>query len=134
MPRYQGRSRRKVTGGLYRPYRKPRKYEMGRDFIPTFLAPEERRRLLRVRGGNYKVMLLRATYANVANPGTGEVKKVKILRVVDNPANKNYPRRGIITKGAIIETELGLAKVTSRPGQNGVINAVLIEEKKEEAS
>ncbi len=134
MPRYQGRSRRKVTGGLYRPYRKPRKYEMGRDFIPTFLAPEERRRLYRARGGNFKILLLRATYANVADPKTGKVKKVKILRVIENPANKNYPRRGIITKGAIIETELGVARVTSRPGQVGVVNAILIEEKEEGAS
>ncbi|HDN05822.1 MAG TPA: 30S ribosomal protein S8e, partial [Candidatus Bathyarchaeota archaeon] len=49
--------------------------------------------------------------------------------VIRNPANVDYDRRGVITKGAIIETSLGLARVTSRPGQNGVINAVLISEK-----
>jgi small subunit ribosomal protein S8e len=31
----------------------------------------------------------------------------------------------VITKGAEIETNLGLARVTSRPGGDGVINAVL---------
>jgi len=44
-----------------------------------------------------------------------------------NPSNRDYDRKGIITKGAIIETELGLAVVTSRPGQEGVINALLTE-------
>jgi small subunit ribosomal protein S8e len=46
--------------------------------------------------------------------------------VTKNPANKDYERRGVITKGAVLETEIGLAKVLSRPGQDGVINAVLI--------
>jgi small subunit ribosomal protein S8e len=32
----------------------------------------------------------------------------------------------VITKGAIIETEDGLAKVTSKPSKDGVVNAVLI--------
>ena len=36
--------------------------------------------------------------------------------------------RGIITKGALIETELGKAIVTSRPGQDGVVNALLVED------
>ena len=126
MTRYQGRSRRKPSGGLYRPFRKPRKYELGRDYIPTLLSGREIRRKIRVRGGNYKTILLRAMFANVSDPKTGVTKKVKILRVVDNPANKNYARRSIITKGTVIETEIGLARVTSRPGQVGIINAVLI--------
>ncbi|MCD6558125.1 MAG: 30S ribosomal protein S8e, partial [Candidatus Aenigmarchaeota archaeon] len=41
-----------------------------------------------------------------------------------------FVRRNIITKGAIIMTEDGRAVVTNRPGQEGVINAKLIEEKK----
>jgi small subunit ribosomal protein S8e len=51
---------------------------------------------------------------------------VEIVRVVKNLANIDYDRRGVITKGAIIETALGPARVTSRPGQDGVINAVLV--------
>ena len=46
--------------------------------------------------------------------------------VIENKANPNYVRRNIITKGAIVETSAGKAKVTSRPGQDGVINGVLI--------
>jgi len=131
MARYQGRSRRKPSGGLYKPFRKPRKYELGRDYIPTILSSAEIRRKLRVCGGNFKLLLLKAMYANVSDPKRGITKRVRILKVVDNPANKNYARRGIITKGAIIETELGLAQVTSRPGQDGIINAKLIQPKEE---
>src|SRR5881296_1264151 len=56
-----------------------------------------------------------------------EASKSKLLRVIRNPANVDYQRRGVITKGAIVETELGQARVTSRPGQDGVINAILLE-------
>jgi small subunit ribosomal protein S8e len=32
----------------------------------------------------------------------------------------------VLTKGAIIDTELGQARVISRPAQDGIINAVLM--------
>ena len=35
-------------------------------------------------------------------------------------------RRNIITKGSIVETKLGKAKVTCRPGQEGSVNGVLL--------
>ena len=35
-------------------------------------------------------------------------------------------RRNTITKGAIVDTSAGLAKVVSRPGQTGTINAILV--------
>ena len=65
-------------------------------------------------------------YANVIDPDTKTAKKARILRVLSNPASRDLERRGVITRGALIETELGRARVTSRPGQDGVINAVLI--------
>ena len=52
--------------------------------------------------------------------------KAKIEIVTANPANRHYVRRNIMTKGTIIKTDKGDARVTSRPGQDGVINAVLI--------
>ena len=64
--------------------------------------------------------------ANVVDPKTQKSKKVKILTVVENSANPFYVRRNIINRGAIIETEIGKAKVTSRPGQHGLINAILL--------
>jgi small subunit ribosomal protein S8e len=63
--------------------------------------------------------------ANVSDPSTGKTEKVEIVRVVRNPANVDYNRRGVITKGTIIETPLGTARITSRPGQDGIVNAIL---------
>ena len=119
------RSKRKVTGGLYKPARGKRKYETGREPAFTKLG-QTKAKIQRTKGGNFKIKLLRAELANVSDPKSKTVKKVKITGVLENPANPNYVRRNIITKGTIINTELGKARVTSRPGQHGVINAVLI--------
>ena len=73
---------------------------------------------------------MRDEYACVTDPESGKTEKVEVRRVIRNPANVDYDRRGVITKGAIIETPKGLARVTSRPGQHGVINAILISEEK----
>ncbi|MEM3579393.1 MAG: 30S ribosomal protein S8e [Candidatus Bathyarchaeia archaeon] len=117
--------KRKPTGGKRKPYRGKRKFEQGSFPVETVLG-ESKRKVERRRGDNLKVRVLSEKYACVTNLKTGKTEKVEILRVVKNPANVDYDRRGVITKGTIIETSLGLAQVTSRPGQNGVINAVLI--------
>jgi small subunit ribosomal protein S8e len=117
--------KRKVTGGRRRPYRKVRKRELGSDFTPIKIGEREVR-IIRTYGGNIKVRLVSNMYANVSIPGDNVTKKVRILEIVENPAHIQFKREGIITRGAIIRTELGLARVTSRPGQNGVINAVLV--------
>jgi small subunit ribosomal protein S8e len=67
-----------------------------------------------------------ADVAYVIDPKTNKTTKTEIISVVENPANIHYVRRNIITKGAIIETKLGKARIASRPGQSGTINAVLI--------
>ncbi|PCN50571.1 30S ribosomal protein S8e [Candidatus Geothermarchaeota archaeon ex4572_27] len=119
--------KRKKSGGKKGIWRKKRKYEMGSDPTETLLADEERRRVDRVRGGNLKVRLLRGGTANVYIPSENRVVKARIVKVVENPASRDYSRRGVITKGAVILTEVGKAVVSSRPGQDGVINARLIE-------
>ena len=50
-------------------------------------------------------------------PATGETKRAKIETVVENRADPNYMRRNILTRGAIIKTELGKARVVSCPGR-----------------
>jgi small subunit ribosomal protein S8e len=125
MALWQGKSRRKSTGGKYKSSRKKRKFEMGREQIEATVG-DHKVKIIRVRGGNSKVRVLVGGVVNVLNPKTKKSKKTKILRVVENTANPHYVRRNIITKGAIIATEMGNAKVTSRPGQDGTINAVLI--------
>ena len=84
------------------------------------------KRFSRARGGLMFAGLTSANLANVADH-KGKVVKSKILRVKQSPANRDYGRRGVITRGAVIETEAGEAKVTSRPTDDGVVNAVLIE-------
>ena len=54
-------------------------------------------------------------------PTLKKTSKVKIVRVLENKANRSYARRNIITKGAIVETDQGEAIVTNRPGQDGQI-------------
>ncbi len=120
--------KRKPSGGRKRAYRTKRKFEKGSFPTETILG-EVKRKVVRTRGGNLKIKVLSTKYACVTNPKSGKTEKVEILRVVRNPANVDYDRRGVITKGAVIETSLGLARATSRPGQNGIVNAVLLKEK-----
>ncbi len=80
----------------------------------------------RMRGGDLKDSLRAAEFVNIRDNASGTTKKVKITKVLRNPANRDYERRGVITRGALIDTELGNAKVTSRPAQDGVINAILL--------
>ena len=87
---------------------------------------ERKQKVSRGRGGNIKNKILSDKFACVTNTKKGTTEKVEITRVVRNPANIDYNRRGVITKGAVVETPLGLAKITSRPGQHGVLNGVLI--------
>ena len=122
--------KRKLTGGRKRAYRVKRNYEKGAFPAETILG-EPKRRSARGQGGNTKVKLLSAKYASVTDPKSGKTEKAEITRVVKNAANVDYNRRGVITKGAEIETSLGLARVTSRPGNDGVINAVLASGKEE---
>lgn len=122
---WQGKSSRKPTGGRFRLSRKKRKYEIGREKRETGLG-KHRAQLFRTRGKGEKIRVLRAEFANVFDPKLNRAQKVKIISVLENPANPHYVRRNIITKGALIQTELGKAKVTSRPGQHGVVNCILV--------
>ncbi len=122
----QGRSLRKSSGGLKTGYRKKKLYEKGSQPIMTKLGSKRKARIDRVTGGSLKQKLLQATSANVLDPASGKQTVAKIKTVSSNPANRYFTRANIITKGAVIDTELGKALVLNRPGQDGVINAVLI--------
>lgn len=124
--------KRKPSGGRRKPHRKhKKKCHIGRPPTMTTVGDVEKRKKIRTKGGGLKIRLYVAAYANVLDPETKQYKKVRILRVVENAANREFTRMQIITKGAIIETEIGLARVTSRPGQDGVVNAILIKKKEE---
>jgi small subunit ribosomal protein S8e len=117
--------KKKPSSGRKIAYRKKRKFEEGSFPAETTLG-ELKRKVERGRGGTQKLKVLRDKQACVNDPKTGKTEKVEITRVVKNPANIDYDRRGVITKGAVVETSLGLARITSRPGQHGILNAVLI--------
>ncbi len=125
MARSQARSIRKYTGKKYKHFRKKRKRELERPPIETRVG-EEKKKKQRVWGGNQKLKLFSSLYMNVTDPNNNQTSKVRILRFDSNEASKDYNRRHILTKGAIVETELGKVKITSRPGQHGVLNGVLI--------
>ena len=116
-------SGRKYTGGRKIAMRSRRKYEIDR-YPNEAIVGSNAKVTRRVRGDNNKIAFKTVEFANVSNLEEKKTTKSKILRVIKNTANKDYERRGVITKGTLIETELGLARVESRPGQVGVINAI----------
>ena len=107
------------------PARGKRKYEIGREQSDTTIAAI-RVKKVETKGGNQKMRMLRGDMATVADPVTGQSKIVKVETVKDNKANLHYMRRNILTRGAVIKTEIGDARITNRPGQDGVINAILL--------
>lgn len=119
------KSAKKKSGGLKRRRRTKRKFELGSEHLEVKVG-EKKTKIGRMKGGKRKIKLMIAKQANILDPKTQESKKVKILKVLENSANPHYVRRNIITKGAIIETEIGRAKVTSRLGQDGNINGILL--------
>lgn len=128
---WQGKSGRKPSGGILRRHCKKRKFEIGRERIETTIGKEKHKKI-RIRGGNQKIRAVVAEYVNVVDKKTNKIIRTKFSSVLENPANPHYVRRNIITKGAIVKTEIGKARITSRPGQDGTLNAILIEEIKEE--
>ncbi len=119
---------KKVTGGVIHSHRKKRKYQRGSLPLHTKVGKEVKR-VERKRGGIRKLKLVSTEFANVIDPKTNKAKKVKILDVLKNEADPHLVRSEIITKGTIIKTELGEAKVVSRPSQYGLVNATIVTEK-----
>lgn len=125
MALWQGNSRRSKTGRRIRYARGKRKFEIGKEqHLTTIGNPKQK--AVRTKGDNKKVRSLTTNIAYIVDQKTGKTTKTEIKSVVENSANIHYIRRNIMNKGVIIDTKLGKAKVTSRPGQSGTINAVLI--------
>lgn len=124
-----GIRKKKPSGGRRISYRKKRRFELG-SFPAETTMGETKRKTARGEGGTQKIKILSDKQVCVTDSKTGKTTKVEITRVAKNPANIDYNRRGVITKGAVVETAMGLARVTSRPGQHGMLNAILIGEEK----
>ena len=113
----------KVTGGRRHPLRSRRKYEIDR-FPNEAIIGEQITITRKVRGKNIKTAIKTIDSVNLAIDS--KIKRVKIIKVLENATNNDYQRRGIISKGAILETEEGKCRVVSRPGQHGTVNAILV--------
>jgi small subunit ribosomal protein S8e len=116
---------RKASGGRRVASRSRRKFELDR-YPNEAIAGTTITTTRRTRGNNRKTALKSAETVNALDPSSKKTTKLAIIRVTKNPANKDYERRGVISKGALVETEAGTARVISRPGQDGTVNAILI--------
>jgi small subunit ribosomal protein S8e len=128
MSYYQGNDNRLVTGGVKSRHRGKRKYELGGPFTASALGKDNIVRHDNGRGGSTKLRVIKANYVNMVEQG-GKVVRTVIQAVERTPANVEYARRGIITKGTIVRVEQGLVRITSRPGRHGVLNGLLVEQK-----
>ncbi|MEX0932706.1 MAG: 30S ribosomal protein S8e [Candidatus Pacearchaeota archaeon] len=117
---------RKISGGKYNKNRKKKLHEKTGQ-KKSVKAGEEKRKVKRVVGGNKKTFLLGAKFVNVNDSKTKNIKKIEIKNVLETPSNRFLARQNIITKGTILETEVGKIRVTNRPSQEGVVNGIFIE-------
>lgn len=117
---------RKITGGKYKDFRKKKKYSLDRDERKVKLR-ETKKKTIKTMGGNKKTVLLSSDKANIIDPKTKKATKTTIKNVLETPSNRFLARQNILVKGALIETELGKAKITNRPSQEGSVQAILVE-------
>ncbi len=125
MARSQHKSQRKTSGGRYSQGSRAKKKSELAGFPTNTRLGETKTKSKRVLGGNNKKSLLSAKFVNVSDK-KGKVTKTEIVNVIENPANPHLVRRNVLTKGAIVETKLGKVKITSRPGQETIVNGVLL--------
>ncbi|EFD92456.1 MAG: 30S ribosomal protein S8e [Candidatus Parvarchaeum acidophilus ARMAN-5] len=111
---------KKIGGGFKGKRRDKRKSELKTPAV--FLQVGERKiKTIRTVGGNIKIIPLKTNSGNMLDKKSKKYSTVEIIRVLENPANRSYARRNIITKGAILETKDGKAVVVNRPGQDGQV-------------
>ncbi len=120
----EGLKTSKITGGTRHPLKTRQKFQMDR-YPNEALMGDQETATRKTRGNNRKTGLKTVSHVNLVLPDA-KIKRSKITRVLENQTNNDYQRRGVITKGAILETEDGQCKVVSRPGQSGVVNAILV--------
>jgi small subunit ribosomal protein S8e len=119
------RAGRKTTGGRYKKTKK-RKLSGRQNESRVVKLGETKTKIIRGRGGLQKRVSLTEDYANIVN--NKKSQKAQIKNVISTPSNIFLARQNVLVKGAIIETELGKAKITNRPSQEGHVQAIIISE------
>lgn len=116
---------RKITGGKYHKQRKRRFHEKDSQERIVKLGGTKRK-IIRVKGGNLKTILLRTNEVNIISEN--KIQKAVIKNVIETPQNRFLARQNRLLKSAIIETSLGKARITNRPSQEGQVNAILLKD------
>lgn len=129
MVKWHLNSKKALTGKRLRRVRKKRSMDRGSEFLETKIG-NRKVKSKKSRGGNQKHKLLSVDKINVSDPENNKVKRAKIISVEKNEANPHFVRRNVLTKGSVVKTEMGTVRVTSRPGQDGMVNGVLVEKNK----
>lgn len=119
------RKGKKATGGKYNQSRKKKFHEFVGQRILVKMG-EEKRKVRRVKGGNRKSTLFNVKFVNVIGNGKEKGKKIEIKNVLETPSNRFLARQQVITKGSIVETEIGKIRITNRPSQEGIANGVIV--------
>jgi small subunit ribosomal protein S8e len=130
MVEWHGKSKRMKTGGkrntLLRCTKKlaSKGGTIAKTVTDSTVEKEERE----VSNGLGRTKKVRATALKYANVTDGKkTTKLEVISVKLNDANRLFARSNISTKGAIIRVKTAdgekTARVTSRPGQNGIVNA-----------
>lgn len=117
--------KKKKTGGRRTQSRGRRIFQIDRYAAESQIGKEQKR-IKPIRGTGIKIASITVEYANVSDKTTKKIIRSKIIKTIKNKSNRDYERRGVLTKGSTIETEHGIATITSRPGQDGVINCILV--------
>ncbi|MGK0232649.1 MAG: small subunit ribosomal protein S8e [Patescibacteria group bacterium] len=115
---------RKISGGKYKKPTKKKLTGRQKEARIVKLGEEKRTKTLVGRGSTSKIVALSDNTANVTHKGKSKV--VSITNVIETPSNTFLARQNILVKGAIIDTELGNARITNRPSQEGFVQAVVI--------
>ena len=117
------RKGKKISGGKYKKQRKKKSYELAGQKT-VLKVGNEKRKTRRVAGGNRKTSLLKAKFVNVTLQG--KKQKAEIKNVLETPSNRFLARQNVLTKGTVVQTDLGKVRVTNRPSQEAVVNGVLV--------
>merc|ERR1712205_110428 len=94
--------KRRATGGKQKPWRKKRKYELGRQPANTKLSSNVTVRQVRCRGGNIKHRALRLDTGNFSWGTENCTRKTRILDVVYNASNNELVRTNTLVKSAVV--------------------------------
>ena len=120
----EGLKTSKITGGIRHPLKSRRKFQTDR-YPNEALVGDQETSTRKTRGNNRKTGLKKVSHVNLVLANS-KIKRSKIVKVLENQTNNDYQRRGIITKGAIVETEDGKCRIISRPGQSGTVSGILV--------